>query len=77
MYNLKLEKVVNNVATYGMDYRTEGKLIGEDMGASLSYSDEYPTWDLLEAAVKVKYPTASVKGSYDDTDRLIITITVH
>ena len=77
MYNLNLESSVNNTAIYSMDYLTAAMLEDEDQKAAMEGSDDYPMWNRVEAAIKAKYPTASVKGSYDDVERFTITVTVH
>tara|TARA_R110000796_G_scaffold32382_1_gene84869 strand:- start:393 stop:623 length:231 start_codon:yes stop_codon:yes gene_type:complete len=60
MFNIYLESVVNNVATYGMDVYTEWHLEDEDMQAMHDGNDVYPLWNRLHAAIEAKCPNSQV-----------------
>ena len=60
MFNIYLESVVNNVATYGMDVYTEYHLEEEDCDAIDKGNDDYPLWDRLHAAVEARYTGSQV-----------------
>tara|TARA_R110002096_G_scaffold142061_1_gene297115 strand:+ start:722 stop:958 length:237 start_codon:yes stop_codon:yes gene_type:complete len=74
MFNLKLEAVSMNTATYGMDGDMQYALEGEEMNAIHSGNGHYPLWDRLEAAIVARYPNAMVAGTEVDGHLKVIVM---
>jgi hypothetical protein len=74
MFNLNLESVDMDTATYGMDGDMQYALEGEEMNAVHNGNGRYPLWDRMEAAIVARYPSAMVSGTVVDGHLKIIVM---